>query len=185
MTVTAQLKTKILIKNKQGRFEKSSNLNSITSILANSKLKGLEDLSLNINSVSISIGFSKGKVHYSGLTYAALASILENGTRDGRIPPRPYLERSSQIAVRRLNSEVREALRDIFVTGMSTSKTHIASQLKPIAEEAVEQTKKIIFNGSNLVVGNRLKTIQNKGRDRPWVRTGDLISNLEGFIRIR
>jgi len=57
------------------------------------------------------LSFPKGLTHYSGFKYEELAIILELGSKDGRIPPRPLFEVVWKEVVKEANIKVTAAVK--------------------------------------------------------------------------
>lgn len=197
MTVTTSVKTKLLIRKKNGQTVSRNNTSQIgltRSILNETKLGNVDRLAQQAKSIKIGVGFtndihpsSGGQFRNKGrqLTYAELAVILERGSSKNKIPPRPYLELSGKIVAPRLRSDMDRALRRIMNTKSPLTREEMLRNFQPIANKAARQTKKIIKTRSVPVVNNADMTLELKSPERrPWIRTGQLVNNLIGTAYI-
>ena len=157
----------------------------LLSLRQNTKLSDLQNIADNINDISISIGFKSGVHKPSGLNYAVLASILERGTRDGKIPPRPYLRLSGEIVARKLNRRIRNKLLSLVNDPLPITKARTSREMLEIADYASEETKRIIKTRAVKVLDNSIETLRQKNGNRPWIDTGELIEKIEGFVGVR
>lgn len=150
------------------------------------KLDDLDALAGIVASSSISVGYRDGAIHReSGLTYAFLASILELGTKDGRIPARPYFRLSSQIVVPSIDREILNQFRKIGFGTTKVTKSGLARDLSVIADLAAEKTKQVIRRRSVGVLDNAPSTLRGKDDPRPWIKNGDLVNAIVGQVRVR
>lgn len=183
-----QIKSKstLLVRKSNGQFVKRNDLGSVGLLSqTNTKLSDLDEILSSTPDVNIGIGFDN-QTHYSGLSYAQLALILERGTSDGRIPPRPYLQVSSQIASRKIKKQIRVALREMMLDSQPVTRTRIKDKMQAPANAAAEIVKRIIRNGPALgIPANRPSTLRQKAGSAPWVDKGDLINNLSGRVSVR
>jgi hypothetical protein len=153
--------------------------------IKNTKIGDLEKLGSIASKTSISVGYRKGETHKgSGLTYAYLASILELGTKDGRIPPRPYLSLSSKIIVPSLDREIAKALRRLTLGPKPLTKASMNAELLAVAKVAENKTKQIIKTRAVPVIDNSLSTLSQKEDIRPWIDSGELVEAIVGQIRV-
>lgn len=104
--------------------------------------------------------------HHSGMTTGELAEILIKGTKDGRIPPRDFMQVAADeievIARPRLKAIARKLLR-----GEDPGRELV--KLRDAAHEAVVRAIDTFHTPENAPA-----TIRSKGRDDPLVDTGDL-----------
>lgn len=187
MTTSSSLDSRFTFRSR-GRFIRRGNEATATSLtrdLKNSKVGDLSNLVKNLNSVSIGVGYSSTGVHSSsGLTYAFLASILEFGTRDGRIPARPYLRLSGEIVSQQINTDTASTLRALALSNQPMTKASIGRAFLPLAKSVELKTQRIMYSRSAAVASNAPSTIRSKGFDSPWIKTGELVARLQGIVRI-
>jgi hypothetical protein len=120
-------------------------------------------------------GDSVTKVGYPGndkselADIADIASINNFGTKDGKIPPRPFMDRAFDDNLRKIESRVLKEYMEV-ITGNQTVKTALAR----IGEFHVGQIKLKITNGS--WESNAPSTIAAKGpkKNKPLIDTGEM-----------
>ena len=123
------------------------------------------------------VGFDANEVHHVNkrgkqevVNMAELAYWLHEGTKDGRIPPRPFFDLTMQKFVgSTAASKMRPMVAKLF-TGLSKSSTarpHIETFLKELGEFIMVETMQT-FGSSELHV-NAKSTIKAKGSDKPLI----------------
>lgn len=184
--MTISLNSTYTFRRSSGRFIKRGDEASAVLLSRDIKATAVgqaERAILGLKRSNISVGYSNGIHQKSGLSYAFLASIMEFGTRDGRIPARPYLRISSRIMTSLMSSRIESELRSMVLSKRKLSKPLIRQRLQPIADDMARRTQSIILKRLAFVANNADATIARKGFDKPWVDTGELVSRLQGFVR--
>ena len=174
---------RLLLRKSNGTFSRAKEA-ELLALRGNNKIADLARLADNIEDISVGYGFKPGIHQPSGLTYAFLASILENGTADGHIPPRPYLRLSAEIISQRIDRQVRNKLLSLINDSLPVRKTRIASEFGEVADYAAFEVKRVIRQRAVKVLDNSISTLSQKEGSRPWIDSGELISKIEGFIRV-
>ena len=152
------------------------------------KRKGLNKLKKRINKIkaaNIKVGYFGGEQHSTaGMSYAALASILEFGTVNANgsvIPPRPALR---QLGFRwpyvYRNSFIKSIERDFSQTikGHGSVEGLMDSSGKLLKSQYQQVMESWSTEGSQNR-NNAELTIQLKGFDKPFDETGELIRNVK------
>ena len=187
MTVRTKVSSSLKIRDKSGRFSEFDNIGSINASLSKTYIGDLDKLAKLSNQLEISIGFSSNKHPRADLTFAQLATILEKGTADGRIPARPYLQKSGRIITPKLNLSIAKALRTLSLSPKAVTIANIENEFQDVADKAADKTRDIITKYQpKIVVENAASTLRKKGSDKPpWVDNGDLINDLFGRARVK
>ncbi len=102
-----------------------------------------------------------------GITVAQLASILEFGTEDGHIPPRPALGSTFD----RMHGELVEMGKKLIKAALD-GKITVSKGLNILGAKLANEVKKSITAGAGVPPPNAPSTIRQKGSSRPWVDTG-------------
>lgn len=157
--------------------------------------EGFKDLSKfekyvsRINAESFSVGYSTDQIHSSegnnedSIDMAYLATILHEGTQDGRIPPRPFLRATLQ----QLTSGAKfRFLRKPFMNYLSSidNKQYTVDQMLLDLGKIVRTEVQKNFGRDNTISldPNAQTTIRLKKRDKsnnPLVDTGELRDSMQ------
>lgn len=103
---------------------------------------------------------------------ASLAAVLEFGSADGRIPPRPFLRQT----LAENQQKYADLFADLFKQGKAPNAIYETIAL--IAQGDVQQN---IVNGG--WVPNAPSTIKRKGSSKPLIDTGRLRQSVRGVVR--
>lgn len=183
MTVRMNVNSKLLLRDRFGRFRERRSLAGGLGAIGGTKLNDINNLSEALNRIEISVGWSGSGIHSKAkVPYSRLASWLELGTQT--IPPRPYLERSSQIVSRRIVDDMRNALVSLTLSNTPITRSRIIAAFMPVAEKAKDETQRVILSRAVPVKGNAQSTINRKGSSLPWVDTKELINAMRGRVTI-
>lgn len=107
-----------------------------------------------------------------GLDNAELALVMEFGTRNGRIPARPFLGGTAE----RKNGEWL-ALLGKAIPKVLEGKLTIERALALVGERAAADVKRTITSSEGLAA-NAPSTIRRKGSSRPLIDTGRLLQSI-------
>ena len=105
---------------------------------------------------------------------AYIASIQENGTEDGRIPPRPFMKRAFDYNIVLINWFKEKEINKI-ISGRTDAKTALGR----IGEQMVGLIKQQILNGN--FIRNAPSTIAHKGHDQPIIDTQQMFNTVQHF----
>lgn len=184
MTVSLSVKSKLSLRDSNGRFRERRSITPTLTSLSGTKLADINTLAKTLDKIEISVGWDNGIHRPSGETYGQIASWLENGIPSRNIPARPYLAKSSVIVSRRVSDDIRRTLVLLSSPNKRIDQASIESAFDKVADEAADETRRIILTRSVSVPDNKQSTIDRKGSDRPWIDTGELISAMRGKVRI-
>lgn len=185
MTVTLRTKATYIVRKSNGTFVRKDVRNATGIFTRGTKFGDLQYLSDNISSVNVSVGWSGKELHSSKLSYAYLASILEKGTLDGRIPPRPYLKLSGRLVAESLNRKIKKSLRLMMSNGIPLTTAGMIRRLDTdVSPYAESRTKTIIRERGASVLDNSLSTLSQKRGSRPWINSGELVSALKAKAQV-
>lgn len=133
----------------------------------------------------VEVGFDASQVHHQNkrgkkeiVNMAELAAWLHEGTEDGRIPPRPFFERTLQQMVGKSEASKLKPIVARLFNGFNKKKDldkHISKFLEEMGELTRNNVKDNfgIDNTINLKDNSEF-TIKEKGRNDPLVDTGTL-----------
>jgi len=156
---------------------------------AGSRLDELQKFSRIISTAEFSVGFTNDKHPDSDLSYAQLATILEFGSPSRGIVARPYLERSSRIVVPSIRRNLIPVMERLGSLRVKVTKAQILNELSAVSNDAAEKTKSVIRRRSVRVSENREPYRSRKRAggfgERPWIKTGNLVANIQGFVRLK
>lgn len=114
----------------------------------------------------------------SSLTIAQIAAILEFGTEDGRIPPRPAL-RNTFDTMRPELVELGKKLMGAVVDG----KIDVVKALNIMGAKLANGVKRTITAGAGVPPPNAPSTIAKKGSSRPWVDSGQVVGAISWEVQ--
>lgn len=151
------------------------------------EMQGLQDLEKRLkalNGKEIECGFLGGEHSQANMPYAALADMLEFGTRANNhgyaIPPRPAftaLINSLQASHLAYELEVDKHYRD-FVEGTTTTPHKIISTSGEHITGRHKETMYNWFSSGTQNTTNAQMTIDFKGHGMPFIDTGELIESV-------
>ena len=195
MTTRISLTSKIRYKDSSGRFvtkdgRSAAGIDRV--LLEETKLGDINRLSKLANTIKVSVGFPstphRGRPGYKGrkgrITNAQLAQILERGSIKGNIPPRPYFETSTRVRRSGTTRLIEEKLRIMATVPKKFTRAEITKEFQEIADETADDIRKEIFRLGGGAANNAPLTVQLKGRNHPWVDTGELLNSLFGSATI-
>lgn len=123
------------------------------------------------------VGYEASEVHHVNtrgkkevVTMSELAYWLHEGTRDGRIPPRPFFDLTLQRLIGSESAVKMKPMVSKLFKGISKSKTaapHIEVFLKSLGTFIMKETMSTF--GSSELAENRPVTVKLKGSDRPLI----------------
>ena len=141
--------------------------------------KGMKELLQGIAKLeksSTEIGYFDGEQHKdSGMTLAALATLLEYGSNEAHIPARFAFTQIAQTESPKRNKIVRRILKK----GISeTLRTGTSDKLLDALGKKYTMSIRAIFGDTNRLLSNARLTQEIKGRDDPLRDKGELLSKL-------
>lgn len=149
--------------------------------------KGLDELKKNVKKLhgkSIDWGFLGGTHQGSGLTYASLASILENGAINNSgntIPPRPAfgdLVNGLQASTKQLELALQKPFSDL-VTGASNNPDEILDTAGGHLTSRHKAKMEFWIVGGSQNTSNAPLTVSLKGFNQPFVDSGELVESVD------
>jgi hypothetical protein len=105
------------------------------------------------------------------LNLAYLGSILEYGTRDGHIPPRPFTRK----AFDNNKSNLKKKAKELYIK-VADGKITAKKAIQELGVYHETQIKKSIRNGN--WTANAPITIKRKKSDRPLIDTGEMLNSV-------
>jgi hypothetical protein len=133
----------------------------------------------------VQVGFDSSEIHHTNergkkedVNMAELAAWLHEGTKDGRIPPRPFFEGTLQQMMGKSEANKLVPLVKKLYMGFGKGKNlnkHITDFLEGVGEHLKKKTQDN-FGIDNTIglVDNAPSTIKQKGRNDPLVDTHKL-----------
>lgn len=126
----------------------------------------------------IAAGWFKGVAHTDdGIDVAQIAAIQEFGTRDGRIPPRPFMRTAEANNRQKWSAEVRQGMKDI--AAKKTTAANFFNNLGlavqgDIQAEIVALTEPALAKSTVKARARRYKTKSRQGNvsNKPLIDTG-------------
>ena len=144
------------------------------------------DRAAEIKEAKVKVGVlsddNKGGMHHPGssLTVAEIAAILNWGTEDGRIPPRPVLEPAFDKHLEELSRMGREMMEKVLLGEMALDRA-----LNIMGAFLTNACKRLITDGEGVPPPNAPSTIRQKGSERTWVDTGRVLNAFTWSIEQR
>jgi hypothetical protein len=135
---------------------------------------------LNNSYTKVGVSSNKMRTTEKGepITMVQVAAINEFGTKDGRIPPRPFLRNAFDKNVKNINTFKKK-----LVTKLINRETSPKKALALLGEFITNKVKTEIRNLK--YPPNALSTILKKGSDNPLIDEGQLIQSIEHIEVIR
>ena len=128
---------------------------------------------LRLSNKEAAVGFDSAIHEDSGLAYAGLAKILNDGADDVNIPPRLFMESTNDLFEYDNNKQINLTVRRILYKGFPTEEEllKLANKEKTIMQQVM---KLKLFDYPN----NKPSTIAIKGRDDALIDTKELFNNI-------
>jgi len=149
-------------------------------------MKGVKSLKGRLRGLEVrkvKWGYFEGQHSSAGMSYAALANLLEEGTRSSSggygIPPRPAFKDSLQ-SVKHNRSGFERALQgrmSSFVRGVESSPAGVHNLSGTYLKNRYQDSMDFWIMGGSQYQHNAPGTVALKGKDKPFDETGELIRN--------